>query len=130
MSRGCGEANKHGGEARGKCAVRVVSNQKQRCIYLSRELRTKDPTSRASVNLVGLRLRANTQPLSSDGPKQNAFPIFGVLILSSDHLPSSGLYIFFVPLPFALFPKTSMGGHSVPRRADSSSPLLSGLQPI
>lgn len=100
-------------------------------IYLSKELKRKGPAPRASVNPMDMKLWSSTQPVSSDGQRQKTFFFFffSVMLLNGDHLPSLGLY-FFVPFPFALFSKTSTGGHSVSHRADSSSPLLSGLKQI
>ena len=98
-------------------------------IYLSKELKRKGPAPRASVNTMGMKLWSSTQPVPSDGQRQTTFVFFSVTILNGDHLPSLGLY-FFVPFPFALLSKTSMGGHSVSHRADSSSPLPSGLKQI
>lgn len=55
MSRGCGKANKHDGEALSKCAKWLVIKSNA-VIYLSKDLRMKDLASRASVNTVGVRL--------------------------------------------------------------------------
>lgn len=58
---------------------------------------------------------------------ESLFSMFWVRRLTSDHLPSFGFHSF-VLFPFAWLPKPSMGGHSVPHRAGSSSPVPSGLK--
>lgn len=54
--------------------------------------------------------------LTSGGQKQKTSFPFSEYGYFRDHLPSLGFY-FFVPFPFALFPITSMGGHSVPTQS-------------
>lgn len=99
-------------------------------VYLYKELGMKDLASSVTTVSGGEAVSQPPTCLFQMGKSRKPLYHFFFFFLSHDTYLLSFGFSFFVPFPFALFPNTSMGGHSVPHRADSCSPVLSGLKQI